>query len=167
MIRLIEVNSPQEVETVRALFLEYAGSLGFDLCFQDFEAELADLPGDYAPPQGWLIIAWCDDRPAGCIALRPISETICEMKRMYIRPHYRRRGIGRRLAEAVICKAQSIGYARMRLDTVPSMTDAITLYRGQGFREVAPYRHNPLAGAMFFELDLRSLQEKPAQTTDR
>ena len=165
MIRLIHVNASEGMEAVRSLFLEYADSLGFDLCFQDFDTELADLPGDYAPPGGRLILADCDGRRAGCIALRPLGEGICEMKRMYVRPRYRGRGIGKKLAEMIIAEARSIGYGRMRLDTVPSMTEAITLYRNLGFRRVAPYRHNPIAGALYFEHDLTGQKGPPDEST--
>jgi putative acetyltransferase len=145
---------PADIETARTLFREYADRLGIDLCFQGFDRELAELPGDYAAPRGRLLLARVDGGVAGCIALRPLDDGACEMKRLFTRPQYRGRGLGRSLAETVIREARDIGYARMRLDTMPSMTEAIALYRRLGFHEIAPYRLNPVAGALFLELEL-------------
>ncbi|UCH78894.1 MAG: GNAT family N-acetyltransferase [Candidatus Coatesbacteria bacterium] len=145
---------PDDREEVRALFREYAASLGFDLCFQDFERELAELPGEYASPRGTVLLAWGGDVVAGGVGLRPLEEGICEMKRLYLRPPFRGRGLGRRLAEEVIAAARRLGYARMRLDTLATMTEANALYDTLGFRDVAPYRHNPIPEARYRELTL-------------
>lgn len=152
-LRLAE--TPEEVETARLLFKEYAASLGFDLCFQGFDRELAGLPGDYAPPAGRLLLLIEDGRVAGCVALRRFGPDACEMKRLYVRPEFRGRSLGRALTEAAIREARDIGYARLILDTVPFMAAAIALYRDLGFREVAPYRPNPIPGALYFELRLQ------------
>ena len=142
------------LDDVRALFMEYADSLGNHLCFQDFEKELANLPGDYAPPLGRLLVAVDDVRLAGCVALRRIDERVCEMKRLYVRPTYRGAGLGRKLAEAVITSACEGGYAKMHLDTLPSMKEAIKLYHSLGFAEIPSNRFNPVEGAKYMELAL-------------
>jgi len=135
--------------------LEYANSLGFSLCFQSFDKELAGLPGDYSPPDGRLLLAEYEGQLAGCVALHRLEPEICEMKRLYLRPSFRGKGLGRSLAETVISEARRIGYTRMRLDTVePVMRDAVAMYRQLGFKEIAPYRSNPIAGAMYMELEL-------------
>ncbi len=154
MVKLLQVNSEEHLVQVRKLFEEYAKSLDFDLCFQNFDKELAELPGEYAPPDGCLLLAKYQDKIAGCVALRKIEQGICEMKRLYVRTEFRGKGIGKDLATAIIQKARKIGYTRMRLDTVPSMKEAIELYRLLGFKEIKPYRHNPVNGAKFMELKL-------------
>jgi len=154
-MEILQAITSQQVADARALFREYERSLGIDLCFQGFEQELAGLPGAYAPPRGRLLLAVDGGAPAGCVALRPLDDAVCEMKRLYVRPPYRGRRAGRRLAERVIVDAQAIGYARMRLDTLPSMKEAIALYGALGFVAIAPYYANPVPGALFLELDLR------------
>jgi len=152
-VTIVPAQSEEQIVQVRELFLEYAQSLGFSLCFQSFDAELAELPGKYAAPAGRLLLAECDGKVAGCVALRGLEPGICEMKRLYVRPAYRGRGIGRVLAEAVCREAQEAGYKCIRLDTVePVMKDAVELYRRLGFREIAPYCSNPVDGAMYMEL---------------
>lgn len=140
---------------VRELFLEYANSLGFSLCFQSFDQELAALPGDYAPPKGRLLLAHLHNKPAGCVALHGLESGIGEMKRLYVRPDFRGIGLGRILVEAILGEARTAGYDRIRLDTVePVMKDAVAMYRRFGFREIAPYRPNPIAGALYMEFNL-------------
>ncbi len=154
MLNIVQAQATQHLAQVRELFQEYAAALGFDLCFQDFDKELAGLPGEYAPPRGRLLLAVHDDKFVGCVALRPIDQRACEMKRLYVRADARGLGVGRALAAAVIDEARQIGYRVMRLDTVPWMTTAITLYESLGFRDIEPYRYNPIDGARFMELSL-------------
>jgi putative acetyltransferase len=154
-LKIAQADSSLQVGQARALFLEYAESLGFSLCFQSFDKELAGLPGDYAPPDGRLLLAEYDGALAGCVALHRLEPGICEMKRLYLRPQFRGKGAGRVLAETAIAEARGIGYQRMRLDTVePIMKDAVAMYRRLGFKEIAPYRQNPIAGAMYMEVEL-------------
>jgi ribosomal protein S18 acetylase RimI-like enzyme len=156
MATLRQAESPEDVATAGTLFQEYGASLGFKLCFQGFDQELAGLPGDYAPPAGRLLLLIEDGKVAGCVALRRLEADACEMKRLYVRPEYRGRALGRFLAESIISEARGLGYARLRLDTVPTMAVAIALYRDLGFREIAPYRENPISGALYFELRLQA-----------
>ena len=154
-MQLIQAQSSEEIEQARQLFKEYAAWLEIDLCFQNFEKELADLPGDYATPNGRLLLAYDDNESAGCVALRKIDDGICEMKRLFVRDKFRGQGLGRSLIDAIISEAKDIGYKRMRLDTLPpKMNDAIALYRSFGFKEIKPYYKNPVPGAMFMELKL-------------
>lgn len=145
---------PDDLRTVRALLREYETELGVDLCFQGFEEELASLPGDYAPPRGALLLAEVDGAVAGCVALRALDAEACEMKRLYARPAFRGRGVGRTLAEAIIAEAGRVGYAHMRLDTLPVMTEAQALYGRLGFHDIPPYRENPVPGVRYMELSL-------------
>jgi len=156
MLRIDEVRSKEELEEARRLFEEYAGSLGVDLCFQDFEQELATLPGQYAQPAGRLLLACSTGEVAGCVALRPLEPGVCEMKRLYVRPAFRALGVGRILAERIIHEASAVGYRSMRLDSLPSMGVAITLYRRLGFRDIPPYRDNPVSGTVYLELPLKN-----------
>lgn len=154
-LTLAQAQAPTQIAQVRELFLEYAKSLNFSLCFQSFDQELASLPGDYAPPDGCLLLAEYHGSLAGCVALHRLDAETCEMKRLYLRSAFRGKGLGRALAETVIARARELGYKRMRLDTVePVMQDAVRLYRGLGFTETAPYRPNPIAGALYMELPL-------------
>ena len=154
MPNLVHMSLPEEMPLVRKLFEEYAASLDIDLCFQDFERELETLPGGYAPPDGTIIIAYSDGEPAGCVALRRLESAACEMKRLYVKPEHRGKGIGRVLAGAVIERAREIGYASMKLDTLRSMTEANALYASLGFTECAAYRHNPCECPVYLELPL-------------
>lgn len=154
MLKIFLVEKDRDVASARELFTEYADSLDFDLDFQGFDEEFANLLGEYAPPKGCLLLAEYKGQPAGCVAVRGLSEDICEMKRLYVRPEFRGLGIGRALAEAVIAQGRNIGYTRIRLDTAPSMQAARTLYRSLGFRQMSPYRYNPIEGAIFMELEL-------------
>jgi putative acetyltransferase len=152
-INLIQAALPEHIEEARSLFLEYGSSLGFSLCFQSFDEELKGLPGSYGPPSGRLLLARSADHAAGCVALRRLEAGICEMKRLYVRPGDRGKGLGRMLVERVVAEARAIGYERMRLDTIESaMKDAVALYRKIGFREIAPYSAVPLDRALWMEL---------------
>ena len=154
MVTLVQVETSEQIEEVRRLLREYEASLNVSLCFQGFEKELAELPGDYAPPRGRLLLAFDDGQPAGCVALRGLDDETCEMKRLYLRPGFRGRGAGRRLAAAVIEDARKLGYIRMRLDTLAAMREAKALYESLGFKRIEPYYRNPHPGTEFMELDL-------------
>jgi GNAT superfamily N-acetyltransferase len=151
---LIEPAGADDVDEARRLFTEYQASLGVDLSFQDFASELATLPGQYASPRGRLLLAQSDGAVAGCVALRPLVDGACEMKRLFVRPAFRAGGLGRLLAARVIDEARAIGYARMCLDTLPSMGRAQQLYEALGFRDIDAYRYNPVAGTRYLGLDL-------------
>jgi putative acetyltransferase len=146
--------SAEQIAQARALFLEYQASLDVDLCFQGFAEELAGLPGSYAPPSGRLLLCTVDQVPHGCVALRAITAEDCEMKRLYVRPGQRGLGLGRRLVARVLDEARAIGYRRIYLDTLPSMARAAAMYEALGFKDVPPYRHNPVAGTRYMALPL-------------
>jgi putative acetyltransferase len=156
MLTIVQAETADDISTARELMLEYAASLGFDLCFQGFDEEMRSLPGKYALPSGRLFLAFWDERPAGVIALRALAEAgLCEMKRLFVRQEFRSQGIGRILAERVIHEAAEIGYTRMRLDTVPGKMDrAIAMYRELGFRETIPYYNTPVGHTLFMEVAL-------------
>jgi ribosomal protein S18 acetylase RimI-like enzyme len=153
-IRYLKAESGEHLEITKKLFMEYARSLEFSLGFQDFEEEIAGMPGHYGPPDGCILLVYVGDEAAGCVALRKLEKGICEMKRLYVRPEYRGQGIGKALSEKVIEEAMRIGYHKMRLDTLASMKEAISIYRRQGFREIKPYRYNPFEYAVFLEKDI-------------
>lgn len=154
MMQLIPAHGPERIEQVRELFKEYASSLQTDLCFQNFERELAGLPGDYAPPAGCLLMAIGAMGLEGCVALRKIDGQTGEMKRLYVRPAFRGKGLGKALTSAILSAARAAGYQRIRLDTLPEMPEAIALYQSLGFRPTAAYRYNPVPGSLFLELEL-------------
>jgi putative acetyltransferase len=158
MFELIHVESGPHIDQIRALFLEYARSLDFSLCFQSFDRELQELPGPYGLPDGRLILCQFDGAPAGCIALKKLGPGVCEMKRLYVRPEYRGHQLGLKLATHLIDEARRAGYNRMRLDTIPdAMHHAVNLYRSLGFIEIPPYYDNPLPQALYLELDLNGI----------
>jgi len=153
-VELLHIEAGPQLEDIRALFLEYARSLDFSLCFQNFDEELRNLPAEYAPPRGRLILCRYDGSAAGCIALKPLAGEFCEMKRLFVRPEFRGKRLGVKLATYLIEEARQIGYGAMRLDTIGSMHRAIALYRSLGFREITPYYRNPIPNAVYFELTL-------------
>ena len=152
--QVVPAHEADLVPQVRRLFLEYAESLGFDLCFQGFKEELAGLPGAYAPPRGRLYLANVGNKFVGCIGLRPIDKRVGEMKRLYVKPALRGHGIGRALVYQLVMDARQIGYERMYLDTIETMTEAMTLYRSVGFEECEPYSYHPVPGTKCFSLML-------------
>src|SRR5215208_1734963 len=156
-MRIFQANTQEDIGQARTLFEEYASGLGISLCFQNFDRELANLPGDYAPPDGRLLLATENDQLAGCIALRRLAPGVCEMKRLFLRPAYRGKGRGKVLVESIIDEARKLGYTTVRLDTLPGRMDkAIALYQSIGFVEIAPYCENPVEGAKFMGLDLNT-----------
>lgn len=155
MIIIKQAETAEQIEEIRRLFREYEKWLGLDLCFQGFEAELADLPGKYAPSSGRLFLVSVDGKTSGCIALRKLEEGICEMKRLYIREDFRGFGLGNKLIEKLIAEARLEGYKKMRLDTLPDkMAKAVKLYESHGFSQIPPYYHNPYGETFFMELEL-------------
>ena len=155
MLQIVQAESESQIAEARNLFREYEAWLGLDLCFQGFEQELAGLPGSYAPPRGRLFLAFSDDELAGCIAMRPLEEGGCEMKRLFVRDEFRGQKIGVQLIERIIAEARKEKYERMRLDTLPSkMGKAVKLYESHGFRPIAAYYANPNADVLFMELVL-------------
>lgn len=158
MVTLSTPSGPADWDAIRGLLREYAAQLGVDLCFQDFETELAGLPGPYAPPRGALLIARVDGSLAGCCALRPLDHSdyanACEMKRLYVRPQYRGLGLGRQLAEAILDAARQAAYASVLLDTLSDMETARALYQDLGFIEIPPYYYNPIPGSHYLKADL-------------
>ena len=154
-LKFIRAESPSQLSEARKLFIEYSEWLGLDLCFQNFERELAELPGRYAPPDGRLLLALSNEQIAGCVGLRKLDDGVCEMKRLYVKPEFRGQGLGKALTVRLIEEARRAGYGAMRLDTLPAQMDgAVKLYRFLGFREIEPYYHNPVEGALFLELTL-------------
>jgi GNAT superfamily N-acetyltransferase len=161
-MRILPADTPEDIASARALFREYAASLAVDLCFQGFESELEELPGLYAPPDGRLLIALERGDPAGCVAVRRLEDSVCEMKRLYVRPAFRGRALGKMLAEHVIREASRVGYTIMRLDTLPSMRAAIRLYERLGFVRCPAYYRTPLPNTVFMELALKDI-DQPGQ----
>lgn len=157
-IRFVRPSTPEQLDTLRAIFREYANGLQVDLCFQDFESELAQLPGEYAEPRGALLMALLDGQLAGCCALRPLDNAdypnACEMKRLYVRPSFRKSGVGRQLVEAILDCARLAGYDCVLLDTLDEMESARALYQDLGFEEIPPYYHNPIEGAHYLKVNL-------------
>ena len=153
-MELIRAQSELEIAIIRELFTEYARALDLDLYFQNFNQELAQLPGQYTPPEGCLLLAFEESKAAGCVALRKQLKDICEMKRLYVRPAFRGRGVGRLLATAIIQAARGAAYERMRLDTLSSMKEAIALYESLGFKPTEPYYVTPREDTLFLELTL-------------
>jgi GNAT superfamily N-acetyltransferase len=154
-IQVVQAVSEMQINIARELFVEYAKSLNIDLCFQNFDKEVNGLPGDYALPQGRLLLATFESMVAGCVALKRISDEVCEMKRLYVRSELRGKGIGKRLTTDLMEQARAIGYTQMRLDTLPLMKEAITLYRSLGFESIAPFRDLAVPGALFMQARLR------------
>ena len=155
MIEIVEANTKTLIAQVKELFLKYSESLGFDLSFQNFDAELDKFPVQYTPPTGSLFLALSQNLPIGCVGVRYFEDGICEMKRLFVTPSFRGKRVGRLLAEAAVEAGKNLGYERMRLDTLPTMEKANHLYRSLGFVEIEPYRYNPIEGARYLELNLK------------
>ena len=160
MFKIVQATDPTTLVCAQRLFLEYNATVAVDLEFQGFDRELAHLPGRYAPPEGRLLLAFRGEDPIGCVALRALDPGICELKRLYVRPAFQGRGIGRRLVEHTIAEARAIGYHTMRLDTLPAMERARALYEALGFRPIPAYGFSPVPGTLFYELDLRVPSER-------
>lgn len=154
MQRIAKAQFPEDLGIVQTIFREYAEDLGFDLGFQNFDQELASLPGKYCAPKGCLLLAWHEQQVVGCVAFRPIDDHTCEMKRLFVKPGLRSLKLGRQLVESICHQAREQGYRKMLLDTLPSMKAAIKIYESFGFKPVEPYVFNPFEGAMFLGLDL-------------
>lgn len=158
MLNLVQAQSIEQIERVRRLFQEYAAGLGVSLCFQRFDEELVTLPGVYAPPMGRLLLAVGESSDAGCVALRPLEDGACELKRLYVRPAFRSHGLGRRMVETLVREARTVGYRVMRLDTLPTLAPAIALYLSMGFEDIPPYNDHAIPGTRYLELDLRTVK---------
>jgi putative acetyltransferase len=165
LVKITTTQSNTDVEQARTLFKEYAAESKLDLCFQNFAEELARLPGDYAPPKGQLLLAWAEGQTTGCVALREFSAGICEMKRLYVRPAFRKGGLGRKLAEDIVDEARRIGYAAMRLDTLARMKAAVALYESLGFQRIEAYRPNPEGDVIYMQLDLALRSQRASKAS--
>ncbi|MFM0238761.1 GNAT family N-acetyltransferase [Paraburkholderia phytofirmans] len=161
MIQITTADFPRQLETVRAIFREYAGSLDVDLCFQNFESELAGLPGKFAAPRGRVLLAYNGEELIGCVAMRPLDDTTCEMKRLYVRPSGRGLRAGRQLATRICDIAREAEYHRIRLDSLPTMLAALDLYASLGFAPIPAYVFNPIAGAVYLERNLIRPENQP------
>lgn len=164
-MRIVTAASPAQFADAKTLVEEYVASLGVSLDFQDYREEISRFPGEYAAPFGTVLVAYERGAAVGVVALRPIDGSVCEMKRMYVRPGFRGQGVGRKLSDRLIEKAVQLGYSKMRLDTLSEMDAARSLYRSLGFREIPPYRYNPIPGARFLELELTSSPPPPRAET--
>ena len=159
MLRIIRASTKEEFETAGKMFFEYSNSIGVSICFENLEKEVAELPGAYAEPSGRLLLAYSDNALAGCGALKRVDDRVCEMKRLFVRPGFRGEGIGKRLARALAIDAKSIGYSKIRLDTLPTMKEAIALYRSIGFESTAPFRTLPVSGVLFMSASIERVIE--------
>ncbi len=157
MVEIVQANTNKLIAEAKELFQEYAASLGFDLCFQNFDMELDSFPAQYSPPTGGLFLALSVIQPIGCVGIRFLEKGICEMKRLYVKPTFRGNNAGTKLSKAAINAGKTLGYERMRLDTLSSMEIANRLYKSLGFVEIEPYRNNPIEGAIYLELNLKGL----------